>query len=186
MAKWMFIVLLPFLASCGYFGNKNNDNKIGVIISAGRAGDYKIGDKFDQIKPVNNQTMNSVDYTNSKGQYESMIFIKDNTIDMVKLIVTEKKIREIEVLSPLFKTKEKIGTGNNLIQLVEAYPDIKIKYSPEYANFQAVTGQLKNVIFLIDTEMYKGDESIFSAQGETQLKTDDFQNEAKIVSIRIF
>jgi hypothetical protein len=187
MKNLIFILLLPFLVleSCSFFG-KSDNHKIGVKIKSGQIGDYKIGDKINNLQPENNQTFSTVDYVNSKGEAESVIFIKDNTLNMVKLIVSGNAIREIEAFSPLYKTEAGIGTGNSLNQLIETYPDIKLIYSTELLNFQAVTGQLKNVIFLINPEMYKGDESIFSAQGEILLKADDFQKEAKIVSIKIY
>lgn len=181
----ILLLLLLVLSSCNFFGNRDN-NKIGVKISSGQVGDYKIGDKTNNLQPEKNQTFSTVDYVNSKGEAESVIFIKDNTLDMVKLIVSGKTIREIEAFSPLYKTEAGIGRGNSLNQLSEAYPDIKIIYNVEQANFQSTTGTLENVMFILDPEKYTGDRSIFSNTLNTQVIAEYFASETKIISIKVF
>jgi hypothetical protein len=185
-----FIVIITAIAlvsSCGLTGSREKGDKIGTEISPGKAGDYKLGDNIDDLTLLNSQTMNSVDVHVGEGMYETRWFIKDNNIDLVKLSTDgSKKITEIEVLSPLYKTTEGMGTGSSLSQLNEVYADLVLWYTYVSDRFVAETGSLKNVQFIIDPETFTGDRDLLYASDMVELSADQFSADAKVKTIRVF
>jgi len=187
--KRIFVIItaIGLVSSCGLTGSREKGDKIGTEISSGKAGDYKLGDNIEDLTLLNSQTMNSVDVHVGEGMYETRWFIKDNNIDLVKLSSDDsKRITEIEVLSPLYKTPEGIGTGSSLVQLQEAYSDIVLWYTYVSDRFVAETGSLKNIQFIIDPDAFTGDRDMLYASDMVELSTDQFSADAKVKTIRVF
>jgi hypothetical protein len=183
----IILSLITGLSSCGFFGSSEESEKIGVAITSGVVGDYKIGDNFNDIVLANNQTINSIDVHVGEGEYEARHFLKDNNMEMLKFSTDGSGIiTEIEVLSPLYKTKEEIGTGSSLQKLGEAYGEIKLWYTYVAGQFIAETSQLKNIQFFIDAEAFLGDRNTLHESDMIELTSDDFLPDAKIETIRVF
>jgi hypothetical protein len=189
MKKIIFVFLIQsLLVSCGFFGSRNNESeKISVIISVGQAGDFSIGQNIDDIILTNDQTTTSVEVPVGEGEFETRIFLKDNNLDLVKFSVNEqKKITEIEVLSPLYKTAEGIGIGSTLATLMTKYPDIQIWHTYVSGRFIAETKILKNVQFFLDPNSFTGDTGQLYNSDIVNLSSDQFTIDARVIAVRIF
>jgi hypothetical protein len=188
MKKITILVLIAsLLGSCGWFGKKNNEEKLSIAISPGQVGDFKIGDKINDIKLTNSQTMSSVEVPVGEGETEVRWFLKDNNLELLKFSEGESNtIREIEVLSPLYQTEKKIGTGSPLKKLTEAYEEITIWYTYITDRFIAETPQLSNIQFNIDPEAFIGDRISLYKTDMIELSADQFSPDAKILTIRVY
>ena len=179
------------MCSCGWFASDKDSDNLNILIKSKQAGDYKIGDDIDKIELTNNQTFSSVEVPVGEGETEVRWFLKDNNLELLKFSEGKGKnntkiIREIEVLSPLYQTKQRIGIGSNLDKLVEVYDDLKIWYTYVSGRFIAETSELENIQFIIDPETYSGSwESLFDSD-MVNLAVSDFTPDAKVISIRIF
>ncbi len=188
---FIYLFLITSMCSCGWFASDKDSDNLNILIKSKQAGDYKIGDDIDKIELTNNQTFSSVEVPVGEGETEVRWFLKDNNLELLKFSEGKGKnntkiIREIEVLSPLYQTKQRIGIGSNLDKLVEVYDDLKIWYTYVSGRFIAETSELENIQFIIDPETYSGSwESLFDSD-MVNLAVSDFTPDAKVISIRIF
>ena len=164
-----------------------SEEALPIAISSGQVGEFKIGDKIGDIKLTNAQTMSSVDVPAGEGEIETRWFLKDNSLELLKFTESEDNtIREIEVLSPLYKTEKKIGTGSSLKKLLEVYEEITIWYTYVTDRFIADTPKLKNIQFNIDPEAFIGDRTSLYESDMIELTADQFAPDAKILTIRLY
>ncbi len=183
----IYAFLLSILNSCGWFGKNESQESLAIAISPGQVGDYKIGDLISEIKLKNSQTLSSVEVPVGEGITEIRWFLKDNNLELLKFTEGENNtIREIEILSPLYKTKKNIGTGSKLTKLTEVYENISIWYSYVSDRFIAETTQLKNIQFNIDPEAFTGERTALYESDKTDLNSEQFATDAKIVTIRVY
>ncbi|HUR31458.1 MAG TPA: hypothetical protein VMZ69_08485 [Saprospiraceae bacterium] len=96
---------------------------------------------------------------------------------------TDKTIKEIIVISPKYKTIDKIGVGSSIAEFQNAYPENRIWYAIGSEMYIIETAGL-DAQFIIDKSDYVGirPDTIVD---QLELKTEDFQSKGKIKRIRL-
>jgi hypothetical protein len=122
---------------------------------------------------------------------ESVTIIAENNEDLLWLkpgLLTDDEnqnhnIYEIIVLSPKYRTKEKIGVGSTIFDFQKTYPDYRVWYTFVSDMFVLESDTIK-AQFILDKNDYTGPE--IEIEGEiTPLLTSDFKNNGKIKRVRL-
>ena len=99
--------------------------------------------------------------------------------------IATDKTGEIFIYSDLFLTDGGIGAMSSINQFASVYPDLTIRYAHEDSSFVVETPQLRNVQFLLDSELYIGTEPYSARPDSVILKISDFKEGTCFTAIRL-
>ena len=176
---------------------KSTEDSTLYIIKNNKLGPIGVGKQLNDFK-------NWLDFTLEKktekratedGEEEYPVYLlKKNTDVLLKLIpryvdanaVWSDTIDEIIILSPLYATEKNIGIGSTVKEFVQTYPDAQLQYTYVSNRFFITSDEIGSTQFMVDSSGYKGKKDKLYNSDLIKLYANQFDENAKIISIRIY
>jgi hypothetical protein len=176
---------------------KSTEDSTLYIIKNNKLGPISVGKPLNDFK-------NWLDFTLEKktekratedGEEEYPVYLlKKNTGALLKLIpkyietnaVWSDTIDEIIILSPLYTTEKNIGIGSTVKEFVQTYPDAQLQYTYVSDRFFITSDEIGSTQFMVDSLGYKGKKDKLYNSDLIKLYANQFDENAKIISIRIY
>ncbi len=164
------------------------------LISNKTAGKFVIGNPLPSPGTSNKYSVevkNQIRNTEEGPEEETIYKVNENSTTILELRPSynyetgnyEKKIGEIMILSPKFKTKKGIGINSTIQEFINAYPDYKVWYT-YVGEMYVIQSRSSNTQFLLQEKDFIGKLNITSDQ--MILNKNDFKPAAKIYTIRLY
>lgn len=162
------------------------------LITRHQAGPFKIGDELPGPAHLTKYKVRQekMSFHSEEGPFEENVtVISEDTTDLLWLksmidSTKSKVIREIIVVSPLYRTMKNVGIGSSIADFQAAYPDAHIWYT-YVSNMFVIETNEEDAQFLLKEEDYTGPKPDFSSE-KLDISNAFFHRDSKIYSIRLF